>query len=151
MTLKVIQLFWVALILFLNKALHHGCLGFLEQLVIMDGIGKYFLIEKMAFCWYLTFSFMKHKFPGTIFSLSVPIDFLWLHKHFNLHEERWRGDFSKDCKSYFPTTQVINGFTYRMSEAAVTSFPSFTCSEHFRKYRWKSPYRSNDCLWKLYL
>ena len=50
MTLKVIQLFWVALILFLNKALHHGCLGFLEQLVIMDGIGKYFLIEKMAFC-----------------------------------------------------------------------------------------------------
>ena len=24
-------------------------------------------------------------------------------------------------------------------------------SEHFRKYRWKSPYVSDDCLWKLYL
>ena len=38
-----------------------------------------------------------------------------------------------------------------MSEAIVRSFPSCSCSEHFRKYRWKSPYVSNDCLWKLCL
>ena len=38
-----------------------------------------------------------------------------------------------------------------MSEVAVPSFPSYSCSEHFPKYRWKSPYVSNDCLWKLYL
>ena len=38
-----------------------------------------------------------------------------------------------------------------MSEATVRSFPSCSCSEHFRKYRWKSPYVSNDCLWKLCL
>ena len=36
-----------------------------------------------------------------------------------------------------------------MSEATVRSFPSRSCSEHFRKYLWKSPYVSNDCLWKL--
>ena len=44
--------------------------------VFRAAIGKYFLIEKMAFCRYLTFAFMMHKFPGTIFSLSVPIEFL---------------------------------------------------------------------------
>ena len=38
-----------------------------------------------------------------------------------------------------------------MSEATVRSFPSCSCSEHFRKYQWKSPYVSNDCLWKLCL
>ena len=54
------------------------------------------------------------------------------------------------CKGYFPATQ-INNFTYIMSEAAILSFPSYSCSEHFWKYQWKSPYFSNDCLWKLYL
>ena len=38
-----------------------------------------------------------------------------------------------------------------MSDAAVPSFPSYSCSEHFRKHLWKSPYFSNDCLWKRYL
>ena len=33
----------------------------------------------------------------------------------------------------------------------VLGFRSCSCSEHFRKYRWKSPYVSDDCLWKLYL
>ena len=70
--------------------------------------------------------------------------------HFNVHEESCRAYFSKYCKSYFPTTR-INGFTHIMSEAAVQSFPSCSCSEHFRKYWWKSPYVSNDCLWKLCL
>ena len=78
---------------------------------------------------------MMHKFPGTIFSLSVPTDFFSLYIsltiHFNLHEESCRAHLSKYCKSYFPTTQ-INGFTY-MSEAPVPSFPSYSCSEHFRK------------------
>ena len=67
--------------------------------------------------------------------------------HFNLHEERCRAHFSKYCKTYFPTTQ-INGFTYIMSEEAVLRFPSYNCSQHFRKYRRKSSYVSNDCLWK---
>ena len=53
-------------------------------------------------------------------------------------------------RAIFPTTQII-GFTY-MSETAVPRFPSYSCSEHFRKYRWKSPYVSDDdCLCKLYL
>ena len=38
-----------------------------------------------------------------------------------------------------------------MSEATVRSFSSCNCSEHFRKYRWKSPCVSNDCLQKLCL
>ena len=38
-----------------------------------------------------------------------------------------------------------------MSEATVRSFPSCSCSEHFQKYQRKSPYVSNDCLWKLCL
>ena len=71
MTLIVIQWFWIALIFILNKGLHHERLEILEQLDIIDCISKYFLIEKMAFCRYLTFSFMMHKFPGTIFSLSA--------------------------------------------------------------------------------
>ena len=32
------------------KRFHHGCLEFSEQLDIIDSIGKYFLMEKMAFC-----------------------------------------------------------------------------------------------------
>ena len=32
------------------KRFHHRCLEFLEQLDIIDSIGKYFLMEKMAFC-----------------------------------------------------------------------------------------------------
>ena len=70
--------------------------------------------------------------------------------NFNVHEEKYRTHFSKYCKSYSPTTR-INGFTYIMSEATLRSFPSCSCSEHFRKYQWKSPYVSNDCLWKLCL
>ena len=35
--------------------------------------------------------------------------------------------------------QKKNGFTY-MSEAAVSSFSSYSYSEHFWKYRWKSPF-----------
>ena len=58
-----------------------------------------------------------------------------------LHEEKCRVHLSKYCKRGFPTTQ-INGFTYIMSEAAVPSFPSYSCSEHFWKYRGKSPYVS---------
>ena len=64
--------------------------------------------------------YMMHKFPGTIFSLSVPTESLWLQIsffdyislaiHFNLHEERCRVHFSKYCKSYFPITP-INRFT----------------------------------------
>ena len=38
-----------------------------------------------------------------------------------------------------------------MLEATVWSFPSCSCSEHFRKCRWESPYVSNDCQWKLCL
>ena len=96
---------------------------------------------------------MMHKFPGTIFSVSshwtslIYISFfgyIFLTIHFNLHEERCRAHFSKYCESYFPTTQ-INGFTYIMSEAVVPSFPSYSCLEHFPKYRRKSPYVSNDC------
>ena len=64
--------------------------------------------------------YMMHIFPGTIFSLSVPTESLWLQIsffdyislaiHFNLHEERCRVHFSKYCKSYFPITP-INRFT----------------------------------------
>ena len=88
--------------------------------------------------------YMMHTFPGTIFSLSVPTESLWLYHsffdyipltiYFNLHEERCRAYFSKYCKSYFPTTP-INGFTYKMSEVAVLNFPSYSCSQHFQKYR----------------
>ena len=44
----------------------------LEQLDIIHCIGKYFLIEKMAFPLCLTFAFTMHKFPERTFSLSVP-------------------------------------------------------------------------------
>ena len=101
---------------------------------------------------------MMHKIPGTIFSLSVSTEFLWflpLTKHFfyykfHLYEERCRAHFSKYCKSYFSTTP-INSFTYIMSEAAVPSFTSYSCLEHFQKYRRKSPYVSNELQWKIYL
>ena len=48
-------------------------------------------------------------------------------------------------------TTPINGFKYIVSEVAVPSFPSYRCSKHFRKYRRKSHYVSNDLLGKLYL
>ena len=38
------------LIFIKNKVLHRNCLEFLQQLDIIDCIGKYFLIEKLAFC-----------------------------------------------------------------------------------------------------
>ena len=108
-------------------------------------------VTKFFFSGHVSLSFhMMHKFPGTIFSLPGPSKFLWSKQYFNLHEERRRTHFSKYCKSYFPAVQ-INGSTYVMSEATVPSFPSSSCSEHFRKCRWKSPYVNNDCLWKLSL
>ena len=99
---------------------------------------------------------MMHKIPGTIFSLSVSTETLWflsLTKHFfyytfHLDEERCRAHFSKYCKSYFSATP-INSFTYIMSEAAVPSFTSYSCLEHFQKYRRKSPNASNELQWKL--
>ena len=49
---------------------------------------------------------MMHNFPGTLFSLSVLIEFLWLQQYFNLYEDRCRAefrfqktDFNKYCKS----------------------------------------------------
>ena len=80
-------------------------------------------------------SFFGIKNVNTV--LSVPTEFLWLYIsltiHLNLHEERCRTRFSKYSKSYFPTTQ-INGFTYILSETAVPSFRSYSCSELFWKY-----------------
>ena len=64
----------------------------------------------------------------TIYFFLWPL-YIFLTIHFNLHEERCRPHFSKYCKSYFLTTP-INGFTYIMLEAAVLSFPSYSCSEH---------------------
>ena len=61
-----------------------------------------------------------------------------------------KSTFSKYCKSYFPTTQS-NDLTYIMLEVAVPRFPPHSCSKHFRKYWWKCPYFTNDCLWKRYL
>ena len=93
---------------------------------------------------------MLHRFPGTIFSLSFPSEILWLYIsltiYFDLHEERCRAHFSKYCKSYFPTTP-INSFKYIMSEATVPSFASYSCLEHFQKYRRKSSYVSNELRW----
>ena len=118
-------------------------------------------VTRFFFSGHASISFhMMHEYPGTIFSLSVPTEFLWLHIsffdcifltiHFNIHEERCRTHFSKYCNSYFPTTQ-INGLANIMSGSAIPSFPSNSCSENFTKYRRKSPYVSNDCPWKLYL
>ena len=91
-------------------------------------------VTEFFFSGHASLSFhMMHRFPGTIFSLSVPTEILWMYisltTNFNLYKERCRTHFSKYCKSYFPTTQ-INGFTYIMSETAVTSFPSYSSSEH---------------------
>ena len=58
------------------KAFHDWCLEVSEERDIVDCIGKYFLIEKVTFCQYLTFDFIMHNFPGTIFSLSVPTEFV---------------------------------------------------------------------------
>ena len=57
----------------------------------------------------------------------------------------------KKVTNSFFSYRTSNGFTYIMSAATVLSFPSYSCSEHFRIYLWKSWYVSNDCLWKLYL
>ena len=106
---------------------------------------------RVLFQWsrFIKLSYDDQVSKNNIFSVS-PHWISLIIKHFNLHEERCRAHFSKYCKSYFPATQ-INGFTYIMSEETVRSFPSCSCSEHFRKYWWKSPYVSNDCLWKLCL
>ena len=48
--LIVIQWFWIALIFNSNKVLHHRLFKSLEKLDIVDCIGKYFLLGKMAFC-----------------------------------------------------------------------------------------------------
>ena len=98
------------------------CLEILEELDIIESIGKYFLIEKMSFC----------RFSVSFRSISLNTI------TFSLDEEICRAHFSKYCKSYFPTTQ-INGFSYTISEADVPSFTSSGCSEYFRKHRWKSP------------
>ena len=73
MTLIAIQWFWIALILIQNKAFHYGCLEVLEP-VDTDCIGKYLLIEKMAFCQYPSFAFMMlEHFPS-----QFPLNFLVL-------------------------------------------------------------------------
>ena len=44
------------------------------------------------------------------------------------------------AKDVFKTSSSRQMFAGIMSEATVPSFPSCSCSEHFRKYRLKSPY-----------
>ena len=116
-------------------------------------------VTKSFFSNHASLSFhIMHKFPGIIFLCQFRLNFfdffLWLNIsftiHVNLDEERCRAHFSKYCKSYFSTTP-INSFTYIMSEAAVPTFTSYSCLEHFQKYRRKSRYVSNELQWKLYL
>ena len=100
-----------------------------------------------AFTWCKNFmkQYFLCQFPLNFFDF-----FLWLNIsftiHFNHDEERCRAHFSKYCKSYFPTTP-INSFKYIMSEATVPSFASYSCLEHFQKYRRKSSYVSNELRW----
>ena len=54
--------------------LHHGCSEFSELPDVIDCIGKYLEVEKMAFCQFLIFAIMKYKFSGTIFFQSVPME-----------------------------------------------------------------------------
>ena len=98
----------------------------------------------MAFCRYLTFTFGMYKFHGTIFSLSVPIEFLSNNILISMKK-----DAEHISVNTARATTQINGFTYIMSEAA--EFSVISLSQHFRKYQWKSLYFSNDCLGKLYL
>ena len=107
-------------------------------------------VTESFFQWsrFFKLSYDAHISWNNIFSASS--HWISLTIHFNLHDERCRAHLSKYCKSYFPTAS-INGFTHITSEAAVPCFPSYSCSEHFRKYWRKISYVSNDCLWKLYL
>ena len=90
----------------------------------------------------------------------------WSHFSVLKTLRQWRSPFFsiknfKSCKKVtesFFTGHVSLSFhmTHKFlgttdSEATVPSFPSCSFSEHFRKYRWNSPYVSNDCLWKLCL
>ena len=127
----------------------------IKNLKSCKAVMEFFLsFRSFKSCGHASLSFqMMFKFSGTVFPLSVPtefFDYISLTIHFNLPEERCRAHFHKYCNSYFPTTQ-INSFTYIMSKAVFPSFPSCSCLDYFRKCRLKSPYVSNDCLWKLYL
>ena len=66
---------------------------------------------------------MKHKFPGTIFSLSVLGEFfddnnILIDAVLNL------STFQSICKSYFPTTQITFGYGFKYIKPEV-SVPSF--------------------------
>ena len=83
----------------------------------------------LSFIWCI--NFLEQYF------LSVPTEFLWLYIsffdcisltiHFNLHEERCRPHFSNKWFS------MHNAWSSR------PEFSMIHCSEHFRKYRQKSP------------
>ena len=107
---------------------------FLEQLDIIDCISKYLLIEKMAFRWYLIFVFMMHNFP-LYFLCQFPLNF-FDYNNILIFMKKDAEHISVNAVKTF-SYYTNNGFTCIMSEAAVTSFPSYSFSEHFRKYPWK--------------
>ena len=85
---------------------------------------------------------MMHTFPETTFS-QFPLNFF---DYNNILIPR-----KKDVE-HIPVNTARATFLlhrYLMSEATVPSFPSYSCSKHFRKYRWTSPYVRNEFLWKL--
>ena len=103
---------------------------------------KYLLMEKMVFSSMPNICFHDAQISwNNIFSITSQKIFLTMIKF----SSPWRkmqlltlAYSKKYCKSYFSTTQIncdYYGFTNIKSEAAVLSFPSYSCCEHCEKFR----------------
>ena len=129
------------------KWLHKGYLEFSEQLDIIDWIGKkYLLIEKITFTSMSNICFHDAQISwNNIFSVSpqgnsLTINILILMKK---DEALNLSIFQKilyELLSYYANYLWL--WFYIHNEAAVLSFPSNSCSEHFWKYQWWSTYFS---------
>ena len=97
-------------------------------------------VMESFFSGYASLSFHKiHNFLEQYFLRQLPLNFF--------DNNNILISMKKDAEHISVNTV---GATFLLL-AVVSIFPSYSCSKYFWKYGWKSPYVSNDCLWKLYL
>ena len=124
------------------KWVHHRYLEFSEQLDIIDWIGKHYSIEKITFtsmpniCFQDAQIIWNNNFSVSSQGNSLTINILILMKKvaaLNL------STLPNTIWATFSLRKLLVAMVLR-NEAAVLSFPSYSCSEHFWKYRWWSTY-----------
>ena len=136
-TLRVLRNWWSPFLV-LKTLTQRGCPDFsIKNVKSRKAVLDSFWVLK-ALSGQASLSFhMMHKFPGTTFS-RFPLIFFDCNNILI--------SIKKDVE-HIPLMELLSGLlSYYTNKRSYTHNARSNRPEQFRKYRWKSPYVSNDCL-----